>query len=267
MRFTLLCNMKALCIYLVIILLSSQSIDAQIPNLLKEQVVSNVKSIYRHKYSAKEKNGKLKITRSTRESVNLEIDSSHLLVHFLGWYPKAKKYERVEEFHNIFQFDSLGRIVSKVKVDHYKPPYLNEDTQRVKSSYGFNFKLDSLFDNGRFINVHWTFKDESGKTQKFVNFNSEGKVIEKHEYGYDASGNMILDTTYTENDSMCCIRRFVYDRRGNEVFIVVYYPNGDFFDYENFEYEYDERGNWVKRKIYYRGKLQYLVTREFEYRN
>ena len=31
--------------------------------------------------------------------------------------------------------------------------------------------------------------------------------------------------------------------------------------------EYDERGNWVKRKIYYRGKLQYLVTREFEYRN
>ncbi len=265
--FDFLCKMKKNNILFIIVFYSIQSIWSQVPNFYKERVVSDVKSISKEKYSAIEKKGKLKIKRSTKEYMEFQYDTSHLLVNFLGWYPNASKYYRIEEYHNRYLFDSLGRVIKKISIDYYKPPLMNADTQMVKSTYKFHCRTDSIFGQGLLTSVRKVFEDDLGRNKLFIELNVNEEIIEKHIYNYDDRGNLSLDTTYTSGDSMCCIRRFVYDRRGNEIFTIVYHPNGDYFDYENYEYDYDNRGNWVKRRIYFSGKLDSVVTREFEYRN
>lgn len=259
--------MRIVKIFFICMLFLNNLCMAQIPNFYKESVVSSVKTIFRDQYSAFERNGKVIIKRSTRENEVINYDSLNNVVSFEGWYPKREKYNRLVNIFNLYKRDSLGRIVMKKSVEYYKFPTLQHDTQVTQVCYHKNYRLDSIFNKGELTNVHKRFIDEFGRIKLFENFSSDLNIIERHKYIYDAFGNLSLDSMHTVNDSLCCIRKFVYDKWGNENFVITYSPNGEFLDFDCFEYEYDDRGNWIFRQIYHRGKLVTVVKREFEYLN
>lgn len=102
--------------------------------------------------------------------------------------------------------------------------------------------------------------DEKGfRTESFI-YNNAGKLISKRVYEYDKSGNKIKETVFTGNqgelfnDSTV----FVYDSKGNVKQEIVYLGTGSgqesdarIFHKYTFEYvKFDEKGNWVEKKVF-----------------
>ena len=239
--------------------------NAQAPNFFKERIVSNVKTVYRDKYVAFERNGNIKLKKNTRENEVVSYNNHQDKVSFDGWYPNNDDGERLVNTITNYKYDTQGKITLKNTTDLYHFSQGPWDTEWVKISYKNNSRLDSIFLNEEISSIQTRIFDTLGRLMRFIEVNAKEEITERHHFAYDNQGNLAIDSNYSMNDSFCCIRKFIYDRRGNENFAIIYSPAGELIYYYLFNYDYDEIGNWKVKRTYFNGELSEVIYREFEY--
>ena len=96
---------------------------------------------------------------------------------------------------------------------------------------------------------------------KETRFDSDGNLIDEHEYEYDAKGNLIKENYY-EVDGRGWRSEHEYDANGQEVKETLFDDDGSIDSW--FEYEYDTRGRRIKETEFYPdGEID--VWKEYEY--
>ena len=226
-------------------------------DVIKETYSSSVNStkISEYEYEYNADGEKVKITKTIneyRESKALyEYDS-----HGSKIYEASADIERRYEY----TYDELGRVATmlqdfdtkqmfeytydekgnEIKRVSYSTnaPDIKNTIERIFDENGNVVKTTESKDNGRYVYITTQTYDERGNilTNFKVGENSEVETDRVHSYVYDDDGKIIEETTGT---------------RGAE--------SGN-----RYVYEYDERGNNVKRELYFGDELDSTIIRSYD---
>ena len=168
----------------------------------------------------------------------------------------------------IYKYDAKGKIIEKTKYNNGK--------FSLKFNYKYNSK-GSLVEELTFLNngVLWIkqiFKyDLNGRPMERIQY-VNGKLQWRVNYKYDTIGNIVEEIDYrTINGISTTAKKLnIYDKNGNKIEIIssgeTKFPlatsNKKYKETE--KYEYDERGNWVKKISYVNGRAG-ITEREYEF--
>lgn len=143
---------------------------------------------------------------------------------------KSSQYDG--NYLTIYNYDSLGRIISKKLV--------NEEMVHGE-------KLLSYYENTPLV--------------KEVEMKSS-QVNSKFEYEYDNQGRKISEKYKSSFNNNSGTITFSYDRHGN---LILRSSKGSFSSTEKFEYEYNKKGDWIKKIRYYNGVKMDEIVRVITY--
>ncbi|GEM_PF-3540700 len=196
-----------------------------------------------------------------------------------------------------YKYDDNGNLTEVVK---YASNNLPESTEAYKYNEKGK-KITYSFYNKDYIleKTSVYLYDEKDSLDEIERFDAFGKLISKDIFGYDANGNLISENDFDANGNITFKTSYmyilltpyvrekttvnesgykntlVYDdqyiKEGNKIIIEdnTYNPDGslDFQKIKN--YEYDDKGNWIKEtSISFADKNpDFIVTREIEYYN
>lgn len=125
--------------------------------------------------------------------------------------------------------------------------------------------------------------DDSGHLKVMNRYNFGGALTSKTSYKYDNKGNMIEQNTFKPDGSLSSWSTRKYDDRGNEVERIWYRADGSILSkpaiwkYNDqgdiiegsggytYQFEYDEKGNWIKRTALKNGKPEVITDRVILY--
>jgi YD repeat-containing protein len=170
----------------------------------------------------------------------------------------TKDYTNQESF---YLYDVKGNMIEN------KMLTIKRDTPVTKKIYKYddknNLKEMDLYSKNKYMNK-WLFKyDEKGNELEESKFDSSNAFVEKWIFEYNAFGNKNEMALYTDS----LIERFVYSyNEHGDVTEEILYGRFNMVYHDNlYKYQYDDKGNWV-RKIYSVGSTQKTNTvRVFEY--
>ena len=98
--------------------------------------------------------------------------------------------------------------------------------------------------------------DEDGNAVSTAYYDADGKVYSEtqSEYAYTADGESYeTKNTMTDMDGAVYISEF--NEQGDQIAWICYDPDGNLMTEERYEYEYDDEGNTLAKKIYVSGAL------------
>ena len=160
-----------------------------------------------------------------------------------GNYPSTMKYE----------YDNKG-IISKRTIYSY-------DADSTVILYSYDDKSSVLqgdvYEDGGKMHAKLYFRfDEYGNLVSYESGEPNGEPEVNHKFEFDSKGLLLRlkDSLYGDEFS------FVYDDKGNVTELLV-----DGESQVTMEYEYDKKGNWVKRNFIEGGVLMGISEREYEY--
>lgn len=286
------------------LLLSSFSggVKEPISDLDKYVLKGKVKSLKETRYYAKIKDTaiiKEAISDNSYASYYILFSESGFITEYHALYPKksvnTKKIYSYSDgrLTEINEYGADGELKSKQVFEYDKKGNLAEDALYRDGKF-FEKHSYSYDDKGRLLmhtykNVHWKknkswnyFYDDTGKkTEVFVYTGRKKKKMsweEKHLYGYDQSGNLVLDSVvdypdqfsqktvyrydaagrkteinnYDNNNSKDWGNTFKYDELGNITELGTFENNGGlkFSDTNYRKYIYDTTGNWIEKTSY-----------------
>jgi hypothetical protein len=88
--------------------------------------------------------------------------------------------------------------------------------------------------------------DLNGNRIKYQFFNNRNQLVSINEYIYNDKGHLELFNVYSNTGQQTAVYRYTYDDKGTKLTQhQETYQDGDTRDYR-FEYEYDDKGNYVK---------------------
>jgi hypothetical protein len=90
--------------------------------------------------------------------------------------------------------------------------------------------------------------DDAGRLAELSLHKWDGTRYQRTVYTYDEKGRETEWVIYLPDESTAMGRKYVYDERGS-VTESLRYGNGVLLSRETFTYEFDARGNWVKRRV------------------
>ena len=88
------------------------------------------------------------------------------------------------------------------------------------------------------------------------------QVNSKFEYEYDNQGRKISEKYKSSFNNNSGTITFSYDRHGN---LILRSSKGSFSSTEKFEYEYNKKGDWIKKIRYYNGVKMDEIVRVITY--
>lgn len=159
------------------------------------------------------------------------------------------KYNKAGKPDTIVTTDAFGKPQNQIVIN-----YENNGKKQIKNYYSANGNLYqkevTIFDGEYPISVE--------------TYNSEGALIICHR---DIWKNGLRDSTVFFNENGVAVARlgFDYDSHGNIINQHGVDENGEPFRVDTYEYEYDNRGNWVRRVYRLDGKPYYMMERVIEY--
>jgi hypothetical protein len=193
-----------------------------------------------------------------------------------------KEYDKhgnlIQKYHFSVMSDTILQSMRSCKYD-----CMNNKVEQIDRNYGPEFSLDP----GSFgynIKKEWRYTyDESGHVAErlfFENNNKDDGV--KEVYTYDSLDNL-LETRFYRGGANTGYETYVYDskknivkknsvvlkgeRTFNESITFVYddknniVKEGDW----TYQYEYDSKGNWIKKKFFRSDLKPYFIKRKIEY--
>ncbi len=120
--------------------------------------------------------------------------------------------------------------------------------------------------------------------------NEKGETDYSEEFTYDAKGNMITHSIFERYDNSNTLNSYQYDDNGNKIewivaknekpFMTAIYTydsknnttsitvtdaSGTEVDKREYAYEYDQKGNWIKKTIKVKGIPQFIEERQITY--
>ena len=170
----------------------------------------------------------------------------------------TKDYTNQESY---YVYDAKGNMIEN------KTLTIKRDTPTIKKIYTYdnknNLKEMDLYSKNKFMNK-WLFKfDEKGNELEESKFDSANVFVEKWVFEYNAFGYKNEMAMYTDS----LVQRYVYsyNDKGDVTEEILYGRFNRVYHDNLYKYQYDDKGNWV-RKIYSVGSTQKTNTvRVFEY--
>lgn len=161
----------------------------------------------------------------------------------------------------IYKFDTNGKIIEKTE-------YSNGDLS-LKYNYKYNSK-------GNLVEKLTFLRNGVLETKEFYKYDLNGHPIEtiqyfngklrlRVNYKYDTKGNIIEEIDYIKTNGISRIQKTlnIYDKNGNKIEIITSDATEKFRQTET--YEYDERGNWIKKTGLYNNGRGYYIERRYEF--
>lgn len=157
------------------------------------------------------------------------------------------------------RYDSVG---NKIEDAHLN----NEGNVLSKINYKFDNKrnnIEALIQRMDGTSCKFIFKyDNRGNKIEEV-FTNNGKQEWRNTFKFDGKGNKVEENAYGPNGTVFNqkVLSIKYDSKGNKIEEV----NSDFRNNTTDQYEYDNTGNWIKKKTIYNGKITTIIEREIKY--
>lgn len=199
------------------------------------------------------------------------------------------KTEDLDEFCT-YKYDSNGKIIKRSEYD-------GEDESLFGTEIFIHDQNGNIIENDRYNSIgEFTYKDmykyDSNGNKIEQNFyNSNGLLIKRLNSIYNSNGNEIEYKYYDSNEILEIKGTFKYDSRGNKIESIYYdsdesiyrrecfkydeYGNiieNAYFDYKEqsnlslfFEYELDNKNNWIKQFLIQGGKRKIVWERKIIY--
>ncbi len=225
------------------------------------------------------------INANTKDNYSIKLDSKKRIIEI------NRKYRS-----NYYVYDSLNNIISSKELDK-QPEIISKGNTKPTTGVFTNFKY--YYDPKNLLVKKEEYKSNlkiSIETFKYDNFNNlieceikKGTYIETHKYQYDVN-NMLLKYEWADNDEgiaeittfeylnkMKILEHWVdYEEGEPDGYIDDKFENGNIVETTEVEqdgtitvrefckYEFDTKGNWIKKIIDINGKY-YVVERNIEY--
>lgn len=183
----------------------------------------------------------------------------------------------------IYKYDSKGRKIEMIK-------YNSSGSLDVKCTYKYD-EQGNLIDWNTFNEFGYKY-DEQGNVIDWNAFNEFGKLINKTIYKYDDIGNQIEMKWYDSDGNILARHTYNYDDKGNKIEVNWHTPTAFIprfiykYDYhrniieeyiynsegsldlkKSYEYEYDNKSNWIKKIVYIDNFPAYILERKIVYYN
>ena len=191
-------------------------------------------------------------------------------------YNKGRLKEEVEErvdrwggfVKEVNKYDEEGNMVKSLYFD--KNDTKKKEVVIHNNSAGLKIKTE-LFTEKNGLENRTTFEyDEAGNLLMLVIRNAKGKETLRSEKKYDSNGNEIFWMMYS--DGVPDYKRTFRFNEKNEVIDEQTYDSKNFKleTDTKFSYEYDDKGNWIKRIAIYKiiprnGTLFFITNRDIKY--
>jgi len=197
-----------------------------------------------------------------------KIDGS---LHYKVIYSYDKKGYLMEE--NLY--DSIGEVKYKSKLKNHtiKNPYLSELVETYDSKGKLIITEEREFDDsGNIIESRTTYIETDGDKNSRISkmeYNSNKNLIREEKISVDR----VIEYSYNEKDLLKSVAMYDSNMRIKDYGYkrYEYNDNGDIVEIEtsinkkNYQYDYDENGNWIKRIQFDKGIPSFLTEREIEY--
>ncbi|MBR5858294.1 MAG: hypothetical protein IKZ05_00075, partial [Clostridia bacterium] len=117
----------------------------------------------------------------------------------------------------------------------------NEAVKLIKKGRYFK-AYNNLRHCGNYKNTRNLLKDLKPINDKRIitTYNANKKIVIKHEYVYNESGDIILQTTYDSQDNIVIKYEWAYDEQGNVIHEIEYKIDGSINCKAEYEYTYNE---------------------------
>ena len=258
-----------------------------------DRLRGKVKKITDQRYYAQQGKGGVEQGKKVQEEddqISVYDEQGHILENTRYDYTQKKIIKKV------FKYD--GDLVIETKEFEVKRGFTT--SEKLINRYVLSYN-----DKGNNTLIEWYTGTDSLKEKQVGKFDSagnkvgedrqspNGNIIGRSVFDYDRNGNIIETNNYATNDKLfnqglitydgkenkieerwsypqskvTVIRKFTYDPNGNIVSMdsKIEGPNPKGNAHQEFRYEYDTKGNWVKQILTLEGNVQGMTIRTIEY--
>lgn len=258
-----------------------------------DRLRGKVKKITDQRYYAQQGKGGIEQGKKVQEEddqISLYDEQGRILENTRYDYTQKKIIKKT------FKYD--GDLVVETKEFDVKKGFTT--SEKLVNRYVLSYN-----DKGNNTLVEWYTGTDSLKEKQVGKFDSagnkvgedrqspNGNVIGRSVFDYDRNGNIIETNNYATNDMLfnqglitydgkenkieerwsypqskvIVIRKFTYDPNGNIASMdsKIEGPNPKGNAHQEFRYEYDAKGNWVKQILTLEGNVQGMTIRTIEY--
>lgn len=200
-----------------------------------------------------------------------------------------KTYQNETPFEDfVYKYDNDGNLIEHNESGYqesiintifkYDNGILIERTINYANGNKETKKYDS---KGNWIENVSTYSGSAYKTVKSNKYDDKGNLIEDlwHRdngsvfmhciYKYDNDNNLIEQKRYSdiENTGLKEVWNRKYDNNGNVIEENQFKPNEPLYGITEYKYEFDSKGNWIKRIESFEDGKKFIIEREIEYWN
>lgn len=87
----------------------------------------------------------------------------------------------------------------------------------------------------------------------------------RYVFTYNRKGQRVLEESYNSSAKLYSRLQFEYNKRGHKIVMNELYAGDKHLRSYSYTYDYDHKGNWIRRIEYYNDKPRYIINREIEY--
>jgi hypothetical protein len=132
--------------------------------------------------------------------------------------------------------------------------YTPNGSEREKTIYSYD-KQGSLIEEASYraedslhSRITYAYDENNNRIESLV-FNGKGARSDKKIYAYNDKGIKQQETRYYADGSLDTKYVYALDNKGNEIERLKYNAKGELLEKEMYQYEFDAKGNWVKKTI------------------
>lgn len=241
----------------VILAYTLSSCNSKQNSLDENNVKGNVSKIYQNTFTSVEKFGKWEIGEKKYYGNYSMTFNEGYITEYIDYNQRNEIRERQVYSYDdhkvlleVSSYDDGGKIKSKIK-------YLQDDERRISKieNYDSEGKIDYSYE----LEYAGGDKPTGGRY-----INTKGKIISSWKNEWD--GNLLsLQLSYDSLNKLTSKTYYERNEKDDVVIQKMTTPNDSITSIYKFEYEYDNKGNWVKQTYYDDKSVASFVTRKIIY--
>ena len=153
---------------------------------------------------------------------------------------------RIKMFgRTVYFYDAQNRIIKK---SSYNPDGSLVSDQIF--SYGLNGGLELIATQNPLTKKMWMKTEYKYESPEIYSQYYDGKFARLIKLTKDEKCRIVESNLYKEDKSLENRLTTSYDDKNNVIESIIYSPHGGVIEKRKYEYEYDNKGNWIKKNIY-----------------
>jgi hypothetical protein len=222
----------------------------------------NVKTVRLTSYKGVEKFGEIErfdvpdknkiLTRYNKEGLVTEIET----------YFKWDKYWNRLKAREKTDLDENGKLIGSKKFDAKGELELKKEYQVDEN--GFPIRISTYQVEGELVRVVKQKFNSEGNNIERIEYRSNGELDFKRVFTYDLRGSKV-GVEYLNKEGESARGVFKNDKEGNPIELNYIDKSGLVLFEIRYEYEYDSKGNWIKKNEFENHTINFIIEREIDY--